>query len=139
MIKAFQNIISVIMAVLVLFSTFSFTVDKHYCGGILIDSAIFSKAESCGMDSMQQDVTSGNPEMKDHSCSNKQIAVKGQKELKHHSSQDLDFHTQVFVASFYISYQDLFEGLPEQIIPFKDYSPPLLVSDIQLKDQVFLI
>lgn len=137
--KAFQNIISLVMAVLVLFSTFSFTVEKHYCGSVLIDTAVFSNAKSCGMDSMQQDGFSAKPEMKNNSCSNKKIAVKGQKELKHHNFQDLDFQTQVFVASFYISYLDLYEGLPEQIIPFKDYSPPLLVSDIQLEDQVFLI
>lgn len=41
--KAFQHSISVAMAFLVLFSTFSFTVDKHFCGSFLVDKAIFLK------------------------------------------------------------------------------------------------
>ncbi len=35
--KAFLNITSIFLAVLVLFSTFSFTVEKHLCGGEIAD------------------------------------------------------------------------------------------------------
>ena len=37
------------------------------------------------------------------------------------------------------SYINLFEGLEKNIVPFKNYSPPLIVTDIQVLDQVFLI
>ncbi|MGA9590888.1 MAG: hypothetical protein WBV11_13755 [Salegentibacter sp.] len=134
--KALQHTASVLMAVLVLFSTFSFTVDMHYCGSTLVDRAIFSKAESCGM---EMDTASKSPsEMKHAPCSEKKVVVKGQKELKH-SLHDLDLHQQVFLAAFTYSYFEQFRAAPEKIIPFKDYSPPLLVTDIQLEDQVFLI
>ncbi len=129
--KRFQNSISVVMALLVLFSTFSFTVDKHYCGKVLVDKAIFSEAKTCGM---QMETTLE----KDSCCTNEKVAIDGQDELKHHFEK-LDFQQQVFVASFTFSYLEIFESLPTQIIPFKDYSPPLLISDIQLEDQVFLI
>jgi len=46
---------------------------------------------------------------------------------------------QVFVASFVYSYAHLFEGLAENVIPFRDYSPPPLIRDIQILDQTFLI
>ena len=73
-----------------------------------------------------------------HCCTNEKIEVEGQDELKI-SFDSFDFDQQLFITTFTYSYLNLFESLPKQIIPFKDYSPPLLVSDIQLEDQVFLI
>ncbi len=90
------------------------------------------------MDSMETGKVSGNAEMKDSHCSNKQIAIKGQKDLKH-SFQTLDFPQQAFLTSFVFTYFDLFLPENEQTTPYADYSPPLIVSDIQLEDQVFLI
>lgn len=133
---ALTNSISVVMAVLVLFSTFSFTVQKHYCGDFLIDTAVFSKAESCGMD-VEKDHKSHSL-MNSSACNNKKVEVEGQKDLKI-SFEHFDLPQQVFLTTFIYTYFDLFEPAPEQITPFKDYSPPLLVSDIQLQDQVFLI
>lgn len=128
------------MAILVLLSTSSFTVDKHYCGNFLVDMAVFLEAKTCGM------------EMKDHShsavtdtsgsedfcCSNHKTTVEGQDELVT-SIKSLDFDQQVFLSTFTYSYINLFRNAPEQIAPFKNYSPPILVRDVQLLDQVFLI
>lgn len=119
------------MALLVLFSTMSFTVDKHFCGSVLVDQAVFSKAKSCGMEH-----SGGMTD--ENGCKDKTVTVKGQKDLKV-SFNDLDLHQQVFLATFTFSYVELFEELPRQLIPFSDYSPPLLVYDIQLLDQTFLI
>jgi len=135
--KAVSNIVSTVMAFLVLFSTFSFTVDKHFCGDFLVDSAVFSKAVSCGMDMKN----SSSPEeklMAADCCHNQKIEVAGQNDLKV-SFDSLELGQQVFLFTFTYSYLSLFEGLPNEVTPFKDYSPPLLVSDIQILDQVFLI
>lgn len=115
---------------MLMFSTMSFTVDKHFCGSHLVDKAVFSKAETCGMH-MDADAET-------QCCTNEKISVEGQDELKI-SFDSLDFQQQLFLTTYTYSYLNLFEGLPRQIIPFKDYSPPLLVLDIQLLDQVFLI
>lgn len=128
--NAFQHIISVTMALLVLFSTFSFTVNKHFCGSDLIDQAVFSEAESCGMDMGVNAI--------DHCCSTEKISIEGQKELKNNLIS-FTFQQQLFVNTFTFTYLSLFETLPKQVVPFKDYTCPLLVSDIQLDDQVFLI
>lgn len=119
------------MSLLVLFSTVSFTVEKHYCGGNLIDVAIFSKVEKCG-ENMEQST-------KKSCCKDEVEVVKGQDELKYSSIKELDFEQKIFISLFAYSYTNLFESLPNQIIPFKDYSPPNLVTDIQVLDQVFLI
>ena len=128
--KALKHIASLMMAFLVMLSTMSFTVDKHYCGEHLVDKAVFSKAKTCGMQM--------NAAAEDHCCTNEKVSVEGQDELKI-SFDSFGFHQQVFLSTFTYTYFELFESLPEQIIPFEDYSPPLLVQDIQLVDQVFLI
>ena len=46
----YKKISAILMAVVVLFSTMSFTISEHYCGDKLVDSALFSKAEFCGME-----------------------------------------------------------------------------------------
>ncbi len=128
--KAFQHSISVAMAFMVLFSTFSFTVDKHFCGSFLVDKAIFSEAKTCGMEM--------ETSTEDSCCTNEKIAVEGQDELKH-QFDSLDLNQQLFLSGFTYSYIFIFEDFSKEIIPFKNYSPPLLVKDIQLEDQVFLI
>lgn len=79
-----------------------------------------------------------SPDVESQCCKNEKIKVEGQDELKI-SFDSFDFHQQLFITTFTFAYFNLFESLPKQIIPFKDYSPPLLVADIQLQDQVFLI
>ena len=134
--KAFQNSGSFLMALLVLFSTMSFTVDKHFCGSILVDKAVFSEAKTCGMESHNTPSEEGN--LEDSCCKEVKTMVEGQKELKI-SFDKFDFQQQLFLSTFTYSYLNLFQSLSAQVIPFKDYSPPLLVTDIQLVDQVFLI
>lgn len=122
-----------VLALLVLFSTMSFTVDKHFCGTYLVDQAIFSEAQDCGMEHPSE----GEMTAED-GCSDQKISVEGQDDLKI-SFNDLELPQQVFLASFTFSYVELFQELPQQFIPFSDYSPPLLVYDIHLLDETFLI
>lgn len=120
------------MAFFVLFSTVSFTVDKHFCGKVLVDQAVFSEAKTCGMHAE----TSHSAE--DSCCDEEKVTVEGQKELKI-SFDDLELGQQIFVAALSFSYLELFEGEPQTEIPFFDYKPPLLVYDIHLLDETFLI
>jgi len=134
--KGFQKSVSTALALLVLVSTFSFTVDKHFCGSFLVDQAIFSKALSCGMDMPYH---SGTDLMdKDNCCRNQNISIDGQDELNI-SFNSMDFDQQVFITAFTFSFNNLFEGLPQQVIPYKNYTPPLIVKDIPVLNDTFLI
>ena len=126
------------MAFVVMFSTMSFTLDMHYCGDTLVDTAIFQKAKSCGMEAQMKSSGTECSVMKKNCCTDKQILIDGQDELKI-SFNDLDLTQQVLVTSFYYTYINLFEGLEENIVPFSDYSPPLVVKDIHELDEVYLI
>lgn len=133
-----RKISAIVMAFVVLLSTMSFTVSEHYCGHKLVDIGLFSKAESCGME-LQKPASSNDCELKKSDCCKDEVKqFTGQNELNT-SFSTLNFEQQVFVASFAYSYVNLFEGLAINIISFKYYTPPLLVTDILVLDQVFLI
>lgn len=136
--EIFIKISSVLLALTVLLSTVSITINKHYCGEVLVDSAMFVKAEACGME-MKMDTNSSECSIKKKNCcSNEQILIEGQDELKLTFS-DFSLDQQLFVAAFYITYIDLFEGLEEHVVPFDDYAPPLVTRDIQKLQEVYLI
>ncbi len=130
----FHKTIALVLALLVQVSTFSFTVDKHFCGNMLVDMAVFSSAETCGMNMM----SGMDSSEEDTCCTNEKTEVEGQDELKI-SFGSLDLEQQLFLTSFTYTYLNIFEGEPLLVIPFSYYSPPLLVTDIQVLDQVFLI
>jgi len=132
--KGVHKILSLAMAILLLLSTNSFILEKHFCGDVLIDTSIFSKVNSCDVDE-----TSKAALEKKSCCENELEIVKGQDKLKKTSSEDLQIDQHFLITTFIFSYINLFEGLPEQVIPHKDYSPPILVTDIQVLNQVFTI
>ncbi|OEJ99436.1 hypothetical protein A8C32_08680 [Flavivirga aquatica] len=127
---------SAILALLVLFSTVSFTIEKHFCGDVLVDVSIFTEVEKCAMEAYEialEKIT------KIPCCKDKIDVVKGQDELKMSSFDDLDLEQQRFIIVYTYSYTNLLEYLQKEIIPHKDYSPPNLVTNIQVLDQVFII
>ena len=134
----FRNITAVSLACLMLVSTMSFTINKHFCGDHLVSTSVILKADTCGMDKLAPTPKKGCSILKKNCCKDEIQLVKGLDDLKLDFSE-LDFQQQIFITSFVISYTNLFEGQATQIIPFKYYSPPLVVKDIQLLDQVFLI
>ena len=127
------KILSCTMALLLLASTTSWAVDKHFCMGYLVDVAFFADAETC---SMSMGDMAGGMEME--CCSDEVIVVDGQDDLIL-SFNELSLDQQILIASFTYTYIDLFEGLQEQVVPLNDYPPPLLTWNLQLLDQVFLI
>ena len=123
---------------MVLFTTMSFTVNMHFCGESLIDYAMYQNATTCGMETGQpaDDCDTTIPE--DSCCTDKQIVVEGLDELKL-NFDTLNFEQQVFVAALFYTYINLFEGLDENVIPFRDYKPPLLIRDFQKLHETYII
>lgn len=129
---AIRKLFSCSLAVLVLFSTLSFTIEKHYCGDTLIDVAIFSEPDTCGMEQA--------PAVIQKSCCDDEVNfIKGQNELKLSSFEDLDIEFQLVLVQVFYNYYITYKSLPKAIIPHKAYTPPNLAYNIQKLDQVFLI
>jgi len=121
------------MALLLLAATTSWTVDKHFCMGQLVDVAFFTKADSCGMNMGD---TSEKLEM--DCCTDQLIVITGQDNLKI-TYNHLSVPQKLFLTTFTHSYIALFEAKELQHVPNEHYPPPLLVRDLQLLDEVFLI
>jgi hypothetical protein len=136
--QVFHKIMSMLMAFVVLCSTMSFTVDMHYCGDTLVETAVFHKTKGCGMEMAKEAPVSGCSITKKDCCSDKQLFFEGQHELKI-SFDTLSLDQQVFVASFLTSYLDLFEGFDEDVTLFPEYPPPLIVRQIYKLDETYLI
>ena len=131
-----HKIVSISLALLLLASTTSWKVEKHFCMGHLIDIAFFSPAQDCGMTMNMDSNESMIPE--NSCCSEEIIIIDGQDDLKL-SINDIDLEQQLFLIAFTNSYIDLFIGLKEQVVPNEHHLPPPLVKDIHVLDQVFLI
>lgn len=124
------------MALLLLISTVSWTIDKHMCMGRVMDVAFFSKAESCGMDAAMAMLE--NESLENHCCDDESITIQGQEDLKI-SSNDISFDQQLFLIAFTSSFLYLPEVVESKSLIYEYYPPPLLIKDIQLLDEVFLI
>ena len=121
---------------MVLFSTLSLTIDKHFCGDVLIDVAIFSKSEKCGMDISKPEQT----DLVEKSCCKNEIdVIEGISNLTMTSFEDFDVIQQQVLIAYSLSYLTLFKEETNLVIPHKDYSPPILIKDIVLFDETYLI
>lgn len=130
------------MAVLVLFSTLSISIEKHYCGEHLVDVAIFAEAEKCGMEAADIGLESSGEDssfMKNSCCKNVVDLLEGQDELSLEKTKKLNNHQKVFIFSFAYTFAGLFEHEPQNHSPFEHYVPPNFVDDIQVLNEVFLI
>ena len=127
--------VSIVMALVVLLSTLSFTIESHYCGDHLVDTAVFTKAKKCGSDA---DTTVITAKVKS-CCSDTVQVIEGQDQLKINTFSDLDFSAQYIVTTFVYSYLHLFKSLPKQSIPHKNYAPPNLILDYQILHDVYII
>jgi hypothetical protein len=128
------------MALLLLFSTLSFSMDMHYCGDHLVDFSLFDKAESCGMMTVADEAPGDCAVIKSgmDCCTDVQILVEGQDDFKVSFDQLTDGQ-QLLISAFVYSYINLFEGVDDTSPKDWEYSPPPLIRDVQVLHQTFLI
>ena len=131
----FRNTTSILLAFLVLFSTFSFTVEKHFCGDFLVDVSYTGNAKECNMDVGSADVV----KMK-KCCKNEVAQIKGQDELQQDSLDKITFENKQFLTAFVISKKNLFSNYEiEKSIAKYSPPPPNLERNYQVFYQSFLI
>ena len=124
---------------MLLASTVSWTVSKHYCMGRLMNVALFAHADDCGMDMVTSE-SSDALQITDENlcCDNEMITVSGQDELTF-SFNDLELDQRYFLVSYLQSYIILLQDDSSRIVSGDQYPPPILFKNIHLLDEVFLI
>jgi hypothetical protein len=135
--EVFHKILSMMMAFVVLFSTVSFTIDMHYCGDTLVETAVFHKTKGCGME-MQNPSTEECAITKKNCCRDEQLVIVGQDELQL-QVDTISFEQHLFIASFLYTYCNLFEGLISNVASYEDYKPPLVIRQIFKIHETYLI
>ena len=134
----FHKILSISMAFVVLFSTMSYTLDMHYCGDKLVDTAIFYEAETCGMEMEKPSPVKDCSVKKKNCCNDQQLVVDGQDELQQ-AFEKLSIDQQLFVTTFAYTYINLFEVAEEALSSYRYYEPPPVIRPIYKLDETYLI
>lgn len=123
------------MAVVVLCSTTSFTIDKHYCGKILVDVAINKGAKKCAMEQFLE--TSGNQITKPSCCTDEHLVFLGQDELK--KNIDLDVQIYATFPASVISKDVVFRIESQRYVPLGNHDPPERDIPLHILYESFLI
>ena len=129
------------LAILVLLSTFSFTVEKHYCGQMLVDVALYTKAKDCGMSMMKMNDSSlAQTQVKKKSCCKDELTfVKGQDQLEQ-STSIVGWSKAFTVCTPTLEMINLFKTVAyDAKHSWDDYGPPDLIWDFQVLHQVYLV
>jgi len=137
--EVLHKISSILMALLVLFSSFSFTVHKHICGGEIADVSYILQADSCGMEmnDCANDNSSQRSFEKESCCNDISEVIEGNQN-EQQALQSLELEQIQFVTLFVDSYINLFKEANTPTFN-KEYAPPIVVKDIYKLDEVFLI
>jgi len=124
------------MAVVVLCSTTSFTVDKHYCGKILVDIAINKGAKKCAMEQFLE--TSGSAITKPSCCTDEHLVFLGQDELKKNIDLDIQLPLAIIPVTA-ISNNPVFHIESQQYVPLGNHDPPERDVHLHILYESFLI
>ncbi|CAN0596184.1 unnamed protein product, partial [Ectocarpus sp. 12 AP-2014] len=115
---------SLIMALLLLLSTVSWTIEKHTCMGRVMDVALFAKADDCGMAAAMKAMEDDS--LENHYCGDETLTLQGQDDLTI-SFNDISLDQPVFLVAFTHAYLGLFKAVEQQSGKNEYYPPPLLV------------
>jgi hypothetical protein len=136
--QVFSKVMSILMAFVVLLSTMSFTINMHYCGDTLVETAVFQKAKGCGMEMQKKPSTEACVVVKKNCCKDEQLLIDGLDELQTQVDA-ISFEQQVVIASFLYIYNNLFEGLDKNVSSYGVYKPPLVIRELYKIDETYLI
>ena len=135
-----RKVTSVIIAIVMLVTTSGFTISSHFCAGKRVKTAVsvIGNADvSCGMEK----------EKKENNCDTKQIRSNCCKDEFHKIQIDQNYTHQItkvqfssqFTVAFATILYDLLFNPSGYIRLIHTHSPPLLVKDIPVLVQSFLI
>lgn len=135
----FQKITAILLAFLLVFSTFSFAVEKHFCGDYLVDVSYLGNASPCS-DTPVDSCDSKVQVKKKNCCKDEVLKVEGQQDIVKNSLEKLSSTNQVkdFVLSFTVSFL-LFQEAQDFAVEDFLYVPPNLIFDFQTHYETYLI
>ncbi len=125
--SAILKIASSFLAFIVLLSTFSFTIEKHFCAGELASFSLFTSADDCGMDMQKDTKTAKCHQISNKSCCEDELTVleatntDAQCVQEHLKFPKIDFIAPLLYALVFHFEEELIEPVPNQ----KQNLPPI--------------
>lgn len=137
--KVSIKIVASFLSLILVFSTVSFAVEKHECGGKITDVAVFGNPDKCSPD-MEKMASTHAKKLgfnKQTCCKDLsqivQSSIVVEKTTKNYEIQSVEYITPTII------YVNTFEGLQENIVPLQYYIPQKIITDIPVLHQSFLI
>jgi len=160
MTKSLQKIGALLLIPVILFSSFGFTINVHYCKGELKNYALFVEAEDCDManSSNETDETlppchqkklkeqleknsrseNSNGLIKDNCCHNETFIFESNQEVEESASEITSTNLQlVMIACILFDYSFFSQTVSQPA--YTDYDPPRIRQDFSVLYQSFLI
>ncbi len=135
------KITAIFLALNLVFSTISYAVEKHECGGKITDVSLFGESDKCSplMESEGQKSHDSNElSFSKQTCCKDLNQIIQSTIVIEKSTKNVDIQVLPQVAII-INKLYLFEGLAENVIPFQYYIPQKIITDIPVLYQTFLI
>jgi len=137
--QVLHKISAIALAFIVLFSSLSFSVYEHICGGEIAEVSYFSEVDSCDMVmSLCEAIDTSQQSIHKKPCCNDHAEIFQGNDINQQAQSSLEISQMQFLAVFVTSYISLFKEA--NIAPlYNNYSPPLVVKNIHKLDETYLI
>ncbi len=136
--QVLHKVFSLGLALIVLCSTLSFTVEKHYCGPFLVDIAVFKHAKKCDMDTSVTDVGKDMEGQTMSCCHDDVELLKTQDELNTNAYDTLSFDV-FFVIAYGTTFLTTPSALTAHHSSFYEHPPPLVIKQRFKRYETYLI
>jgi hypothetical protein len=131
------KIASILMAFVVVFTTLSFTVDMHFCGNTLVETAVFQKVKGCGME-LQKPSKDDCVVKSNNCCNDKQLTIDGQQELQI-SFSAFSFEQLLYVTSILNTDKEFSQVIDKNVLLYKGYALQLVIRQLYKIAETYLI
>lgn len=138
--KLIRTILTLTLALLVVFSSVGMTITQHLCAGEVMATAFFSHSANCEMDKQREALPDCHkPVMDDDCCQNQTLVLEVEDEQQVSPTFKLSVPDMTFIAAFTAVWSALFDLYEPAYTHVPDYAPPYLAQDIPVLVQSFLL
>lgn len=142
--EVINKLMAIFLTLIVLFTTTSYSVEKHICGGEVFSVSLFGTAENCGMESdyfeyIESNETCNFNALPNESCCQDESLLIAGSTVQQDSGISFKTDKTYFLASYILSTNQLIEINADTSEQYKKYNHPLIVKDISVLYEVFRI
>ncbi|WP_083704058.1 HYC_CC_PP family protein [Pontibacter indicus] len=138
--KLIRTILTLTLALLVVFSSVGMTITQHLCAGEVMATAFFSHSANCEMEKQRESLPDCHkPVMDDDCCQNQTLVLEVEDEQQVSPTFKLSVPDMTFIAAFTAVWSAFFQLYEPAYTHVPDYAPPYLALDIPVLVQSFLL